>query len=101
VEIYPVVNSWPEGEAYHRFVIEPKDYLTAERLAISKGLDIIGTFHSHPDSPAVPSAYDLENGQPFFSSVIVSVTQGKAEAPLSWVMENDRSKYIQEEVLTV
>ena len=60
-----------------RFVIDPLDYLKAERFAEKEGLTIIGIYHSHPDHPAIPSVHDLEYAQPFFSYFIHSITSGK------------------------
>ena len=57
--------------------MDPLDYLKAERFAEKEGLTIIGIYHSHPDHPAIPSLYDLEFAQPFFSYFIHSITSGK------------------------
>lgn len=42
-----------------RFLIDPKDHLDALRAARRRGLDVIGFYHSHPHSAAVPSATDI------------------------------------------
>lgn len=60
-----------------RFVVDPMDYLKAERSAAQDGLALLGIYHSHPDHPAIPSAHDLEFAQPYFSYFIHSVTNGK------------------------
>ncbi|MDR0852794.1 MAG: M67 family metallopeptidase [Clostridiales Family XIII bacterium] len=96
--ILEVTNSREEAEAYHRFVITPEDFLRAERKAASDGKDIVGIYHSHPDHPAEPSQYDLDHGLPFYSYIIVSVTGGKADKTTSWRLENDRSRFIEEEL---
>jgi proteasome lid subunit RPN8/RPN11 len=41
-----------------RFLIDPKDHIDGRRAARRRGLDIIGFYHSHPDSFAQPSAAD-------------------------------------------
>ena len=60
-----------------RFVIDPLDYLKAERFATKEGLTLLGIYHSHPDHPAIPSVHDLEFAQPFFSYFIHAITHGK------------------------
>ncbi len=42
-----------------RFLIDPKDHIQARRDARAAGLDVVGFYHSHPQSAAVPSATDL------------------------------------------
>jgi proteasome lid subunit RPN8/RPN11 len=43
----------------NRFLIDPKDHIDARREARTSGLGVVGFYHSHPQSPAVPSARDL------------------------------------------
>jgi proteasome lid subunit RPN8/RPN11 len=59
-------------------------------------LDVIGFYHSHPDHPAAPSAYDKDHALPFYSYVIVSVQQGKAQDFTSWELTADRTAFLQE-----
>jgi desampylase len=42
-----------------RFVIDPKDHIDARRDGRSRGLEILGFYHSHPHGAAVPSATDV------------------------------------------
>ncbi len=76
----------------------PKDVLRAERYAREKKLDVVGYYHSHPDDQAVPSQYDLDHALPVWSYVIASVIEGKVVDIRSWEMENDRSKFNEEEI---
>jgi proteasome lid subunit RPN8/RPN11 len=88
-----------EDEARHnRFLITPEDYLKAEMKADDLGLNLIGVFHSHPDCPNIPSEYDREWAQPFFSYIITRVDKGKAVDHRSWRLIEDRSKYDEEEI---
>ena len=75
-----------------------EDYLKAELKADSLGLSLIGVFHSHPDCANIPSEYDREWAQPFFSYIITRVDQGKAVNSRSWRLLEDRSKYEEEEI---
>ena len=62
-----------------RFVIDPKDHIDGRRDARRRGLAVVGFYHSHPRSPAEPSATDLsEASYPDHLYLIVSLA---AEAP--------------------
>jgi proteasome lid subunit RPN8/RPN11 len=98
--ILPVGNSREYAEAYHRFEITPTDFLAAEKAAAEAGDAVIGIYHSHPDHPAEPSGYDLENALPYYSYLIVSVAGGKAGRLTSWRLKDDRSRF-EAETLTV
>lgn len=41
-----------------RFVIEARDHIEGQRRARARGFEIVGFYHSHPHSPAEPSATD-------------------------------------------
>ncbi len=84
----------------NRYEISPKDYLHVDREARESGLDIIGFYHSHPDHPARPSAFDLENAWPGLVYVIVAVTHGKAGEITAWLLSDDRSRFLPEEFAT-
>lgn len=96
-ETFPLENSSVEDQK-NRVLISPKDVLRAERYARERKLDVVGYYHSHPDCAAVPSQYDLDHALPVWSYIIVSVLQGKAADVCSWEMENDRSKFNEEEI---
>ncbi|MEO8072226.1 MAG: M67 family metallopeptidase [Acidobacteriota bacterium] len=98
VEILPMENAMEESQQHNRVLILPKDVLRAERFAREKELDVVGYYHSHPDDKAVPSQFDLDHALPVWSYIIVSVLQGKAVVARSWQMENDRSKFNEEEI---
>ena len=98
IETFPLENSSTEDQK-NRVLILPKDVLRAERYARSQKMDVIGYYHSHPEDVAVPSRYDLDHALPVWSYIIVSILQGKAADLRSWVMENDRSKFNEEEVV--
>jgi proteasome lid subunit RPN8/RPN11 len=42
-----------------RFLIDPKGHLDALRDARGRGLDVVGFYHSHPRSAALPSPIDV------------------------------------------
>ena len=97
-EIMALSNSLEDGARHNRFLFTPQDYLQAELKAEGLGLDLIGVFHSHPDCPNIPSEYDREWAQPFFSYIITRVDNGKAVNNRSWRLLEDRSRYEEEEI---
>src|SRR3982751_257942 len=96
VETFPLENSSEEDQR-NRVLLSPKDVLRSEKYARESKLDVIGYYHSHPDDRAVPSQYDLDHALPVWSYIIVSVLEGKSVDIRSWEMENDRSKFNEEE----
>lgn len=42
-----------------RFEIDPQDHIDVRRDARGRGLAVLGFYHSHPRSPALPSPTDL------------------------------------------
>jgi proteasome lid subunit RPN8/RPN11 len=66
-----------------RFLIDPKDHIDARRAARALGVEVLGFYHSHPRSPAVPSPTDVaEAAFPEAVHLIVSLLDGGADARL-------------------
>jgi proteasome lid subunit RPN8/RPN11 len=42
----------------NRFAIDPREQLLAQKWARLRGIQVIGSAHSHPDGAAIPSALD-------------------------------------------
>jgi proteasome lid subunit RPN8/RPN11 len=99
LETYPISNSREEEAKRNRFLIQPEELLKGERYAREKKLEVVGFYHSHPDSPAVPSQYDLEHAWPTYSYIIVSVSREEAGDLRSWEQRADRSRFDEEEVI--
>jgi proteasome lid subunit RPN8/RPN11 len=97
-EIFALPNAREDEARHNRYLITPEDYLKAEMKAAELGVDLIGVFHSHPDCPNVPSEYDREWAQPFFSYIITRVDEGRAVSHRSWKLAEDRTKYDEEEI---
>ncbi len=96
--VLPLDNSREDGARHNRFLITPEDYLQAELTADRLGLSLIGVFHSHPDCPNIPSEYDREWAQPFFSYIITRVDHGKAVNSRSWRLLENRSRFEEETI---
>ncbi len=97
-QILSLPNAREDEARHNRFLFTPEDYLKAELKADSLGLSLVGVFHSHPDCPNIPSEYDREWAQPFFSYIITRVDEGKSVSHRSWRLLEDRSKYEEEEI---
>lgn len=97
-QILALPNAREDEARHNRFLFTPEDYLKAELKADELGLSLIGVFHSHPDCPNIPSEYDREWAQPFFSYIITRVDEGKVVNHRSWRLVEDRSKYDEEEI---
>ncbi len=98
-----VTEAWPLDntttlERKRRFLVGPAEYRAAEGRADASGQQLLGFYHSHPDHPAVPSAFDLEHALPNLSYVIVSVRQGAPAEMRSWRLRADRSGYDEETI---
>src|SRR5678815_1595022 len=98
LETYPISNAREEAAKRNRFLIQPEELLRGERYARDRNLEVVGFYHSHPDSPAVPSQYDLEHAWPTYSYIIVSTSADRAGDLFSWEQEPDRSRFNQEEI---
>lgn len=98
--LLPISNSREEQARHNRFLITSEDMMRSEVYARKNKLDVLGFYHSHPDHPAAPSAFDLEHAWPSYSYLIVSVAKGKAEDLTSWELKNDRSAFQSETIIT-
>jgi proteasome lid subunit RPN8/RPN11 len=96
VETYPISNAREESAKRNRFLITPEELMRGERYARSRDLEVVGFYHSHPDSPAVPSKYDLEHAWPTYSYIIVSTFDGHSTDLFAWEQETDRSRFNEE-----
>ena len=97
-DTYPISNAREESAKRNRFLITPEELMKGERFAREHDLEVVGFYHSHPDSPAVPSQYDLEHAWPTYSYIIVSTSADRAGDLFSWEQEPDRSRFNQEEI---
>lgn len=95
-----VQNVFAEEEQFHRYAMTPQDWMRLEDEADARGLVLVGYYHSHPDSPAIPSIYDRDHALPNFTYLIASVREAKATEMRAWRLRPDRSQF-DEEALTV
>lgn len=98
-ETRPVENVFAAEEQHHRYAMTPQDWARLEDEADARGLALVGYYHSHPDSPALPSEYDREHALPHFSYLITSVMRGKAVDMQAWRLHDDRARFDGEPLL--
>lgn len=80
----------------HRYLIAPDDLQRLEREVRAAGLELVGYYHSHPDHPAAPSAFDADHAWPWYSYVIVRIDRGRGAELASWVLCDDRPQMLPE-----
>ncbi len=57
--LWPCRNVWrPAEERTHRFAIDPREQLLAQKWARGRTWQVLGSLHSHPGGEPVPSATD-------------------------------------------
>ena len=88
LRLAPAVNRRTDDP--HRYLIAPDDLRRLDADIRAAGLEIVGYYHSHPDHPAVPSAFDTEHAWPWYSYLIVQVDHGRGAGMASWVLDDER-----------
>jgi len=96
LKLVPMTNRRTDDP--HRYLIAPDDLRRIESELRSSGLEVLGCYHSHPDHPAVPSAFDTDQAWPWYSYIIVRVDRAGAAELTSWVLDDDRSAMSPESV---
>lgn len=92
-DITQIENVFAVEEQHHRYIMTPRDWWRLEDYADSTGLSLVGYYHSHPDSPAVPSEYDRDYALPAFIYIISAVEAGKAVDMRVWQLRPDRTQF--------
>lgn len=91
--ITQVENVFEAEEQYHRYAMTPQDWMRLEDEAEARGLTLVGYYHSHPDSPAIPSTYDRDHALPNFTYIITQVQDGEAVDMRVWRLKDDRTAF--------
>ena len=106
-EVLQTENNWEAdsatfaemtGSKRNRFSIDPRVLLQTQKDARERHLNIIGIYHSHPDSTAIPSEYDRRIAWSGYSYVIIAVREGDVVEVCSWSL--DEQQHFQPEALT-
>jgi len=109
----PIANGWTivaaaragntrTDSAHNRYHIAPVELVKIQREARTRGLEIAGFYHSHPDHPAQWSPTDFAEAHWLGCSyVITEVVQGKAAVTNSFLLagttEEDK-KFVHETI---
>ncbi|MGA8727323.1 MAG: M67 family metallopeptidase [Terracidiphilus sp.] len=90
--------------AHNRYQIAPIELVKIEREARSRGLEIAGFYHSHPDHPAQWSVTDFAEAHWLGCSyVITEVEQGKAAVTNSFLLAGatEEDKRFEQETIRI
>ncbi len=96
IEVIPTINAWERSTEetsrtkHSRYIIPPQEIFQAQKRAENLQLEIVGFFHSHPDTVAIPSECDRSQAWEIYSYPIVSVIQGKVKSIASWILDDNR-----------
>jgi proteasome lid subunit RPN8/RPN11 len=97
-EAIPLENAY-SGEQATRYELRPADLQKAEHEARTRGLDLIGIFHSHPDCDAYFSETDLKNSCPWYSFVVLSIQRGTFNHANSFLPDIEQTEAEKEELI--
>jgi proteasome lid subunit RPN8/RPN11 len=70
-----------------RYVIDPRDHFAAIRHARHRSLEVVGAYHSHPQSAAVPSPTDAAEAFGDFVFLIVGLAADQPDVR-AWTWTN-------------
>jgi proteasome lid subunit RPN8/RPN11 len=70
------------------FLIDPRQHIRANRAARAEGRSVVGFYHSHVKTPAVPSPTDVARAwYPGYAYLIVSLADGTAPEVVGYVLD--------------
>ncbi len=82
-----------------RYLIDEKKLIEVIKQTRGKEEDVIGFYHSHPDYPSHPSQYDTEHAAwPGYSYLIVSVAKDRVVSAQSWLMQDGRDSFVEQQM---
>lgn len=94
IDVIEIENTFEAEEQFHRYAMTPQDWMRLEDEADAKGLTLVGYYHSHPNSPAIPSEYDRVHALPNFVYIITQVNAGPSAVDQRvWRLTDDREKF--------
>ena len=85
-KLYKMTNA---DNSSNHFMMEPKEQFAAVKDIRSAGLEMLAIYHSHPETPARPSAEDIRLAlTPDVIYVIVSLQGANAPAVKGFLLED-------------
>lgn len=96
-----VMNRMTNADASsEHFTLDPKEQFAVYKALRAKELSILAIYHSHPTSPARPSAEDIRMAYtPGVSHVIISLADPAGAVVKSFLIENGAVEQEQLEVI--
>ncbi len=67
------------------FEISHQEYLEVEREATRHGYNIIGSYHSHINSPAIPSLHDVDFAHSGHTLLIIALMNRQPKEVTAWL----------------
>lgn len=101
IELKQMKNVFAPQERYHRYTIDPMEFMQVENEAEKKGEEIIGVYHSHPNAPSRPSLFDQGHAWPSLSYVVIEIREKKPISIRSWLLREDRGDFLQEKIKSI
>jgi proteasome lid subunit RPN8/RPN11 len=98
VEAKPVPNVAP-GDQSRAYRVDELDILRTGRAVSSRGLDVVGIYHSHPDEDSYFSAKDLAESSSWYSFVVLSVRSGEISAARAFRPNLEKTEAPEEELV--
>ena len=90
--IEAAANEYP-GERDRRFEIRPEELRAVERRLEESNQLVAGFYHSHPDHPARPSAFDEEHAWPWYTYLVISVTATATPAIAAFELDAETGRF--------
>lgn len=85
--------------AHDRYELDPLDYLRVDREARQAGMEVVGFYHSHPNSPPLPSVTDAERAWSAYTYIILSVADGKPGDMRAWTFDESLGVFDEQAVV--
>lgn len=97
-EVHRVANLAP-AERGDRFELDPGRVVEIEREARAAGRELVGVWHSHPESAAVLSARDRAAAWRGLSQLVVSLAGGPETTAEARSFRRDASAFVEERIV--
>ncbi len=98
-EVAPCRNCLYHGRE-QGFEIAHQEYLDVEREATTLGYEIIGSYHSHINSPALPSLHDVDFARSGHTLLIISLTNARPREVTAW-LRRESGGFHQEQIRVI
>jgi proteasome lid subunit RPN8/RPN11 len=98
-EVAPCRNCLYYGKE-QGFEIAHQEYLDVEREAGMHRYKIIGSYHSHINSPALPSLHDVDFARPGHTLLIISLMNAQPKEVTAW-LRRESGGFHQEQIRVI